>query len=268
MWTIETPNGTIILVGEIAAVPEATPWFPDRLEAATKDAQRVILGTRPRVSPGDVLRMIFSGGRFTSLPDNRVAADYLTPAQLQRLAALEQQYDQDYSRKSFLMSGFDLLAQRLRFNRDTGDDASDIVREAAEDADVPIVRAGTVRGEDMLDNLAQADPRTHIPCLEAAMTAAEAGAGVIQQRGEDWRTFDIPAVMASPLEIALGQCWPWADQEMGGELRGQWVAAITRATEAEGVTLAVVQLRVLAEEGGVLDQLAQHGLEVAGPKWR
>ena len=268
MWTIETPRGTIILVGEIAAVPESTPWFPDRLEAATGGAQRVILGTRPRVSPGDILRMIFTGGRFTRLPDDTVAANYLDAAQVRRLAALEQRYDQDYSRKSFLLTAFDLLAQRLRFNRDTGDDASDIVREAAEDADIPIERAGSVRGEDMLDNLAQADPRSHIPCLEAAMTAAEAGTGIIQQRGEDWRTFDIPAVMANPLEIALGQCWPWADQEMGGELRGQWVAAITRAAEAEGATLAVVQLRVLAEEGGVLDQLAQSGLDIAGPEWR
>jgi uncharacterized protein YbaP (TraB family) len=268
MWTIETPRGTIILVGEIAAVPESTPWFPDRLEAATKGAQRVILGARPRVSPGDILRMIFTGGRFTRLPGDTVAANYLAARPLQRLAALEQQYDQDYSRKSFLMIGFDLLAQRLRFNRDTGDDASDIVREAAEDGDVPIERAGTVRGEDMLDNLAEADPRSHIPCLEAAMTAAEAGPDIIQRRGEDWRTFDIPAVMANPLETALGQCWPWADQEMGGELRGQWVTAITRAAEAEGVTLAVVQLRVLAEEGGVLDQLGQSGLDIAGPDWR
>ena len=268
MWTIDTPRGTIILVGEILAVPEATPWFPDRLEAATANAQRVILGTRPQVSPGDILRMIFTGGRFTRLPEERVAADYLDAAQLQRLAALEQQYDQDYARKSFLMTGFDLLAQRLRFNRDTGDDASDIVREAAEDADVPTERAGTVRGEDMLDNLAQADPRSHIPCLEAAMTAAETGTSIIAQRGADWRAFDIPAVMANPLEIALGRCWPWADQAMGSELRGQWVGAITRANNAEGITLAVVPLRVLAEQDGVLDQLTAQGLDIAGPEWR
>lgn len=268
MWTIDTPRGTIILVGEIVAVPETTPWFPDRLEAATANANRVILGTRPRVSPGDILRLIFRGGRFTRLPDESVAADYLDERQLQRLTALEQQYELDYSRKSFLMTGFDLLAQRLRFNRDTGDDASAIVREAAEDGDVPAEPVGSVRGEDMLDNLAEADPRSHIPCLEAAMTAAETGSGIIEQRGADWRAFDIPAVMANPLEIALGQCWPWADQQMGSELRGQWTAAITRANEAEGITLAVVPLRVLAEPDGVLDQLAARGMDIAGPEWR
>ena len=47
---------------------------------------------------------------------------------------------------------------------------------------------------------------------------------------------------------------------MGAELRGQWIDAITRATDAEGVTLAVVPLRVLAEPDGVLDQLERRGL--------
>ena len=51
-------------------------------------------------------------------------------------------------------------------------------------------------------------------------------------------------------------------------MRGQWIDAITGATDAEGVTLAVVPLRVLAEQDGVLDQLERRGLGIAGPAWR
>ena len=100
------------------------------------------------------------------------------------------------------------------------------------------------------------------------MTATERGPGLIAQRGADWRAFDVPAVMANPLEIALGRCWPWADEELGTELRGQWTTAIYGATAAEGITLAVVPLRVLAEHDGVLDQLERRGLDIAGPAWR
>jgi hypothetical protein len=268
MWTIETARGTIVLVGEIAAVPESTPWHPDSLEAATEGAERVILGIRPKVSPGDILRIVFAGGKITRLPKGTVAADYLDEAQRTRLAALEMQYEQDYSRRSFLMTGFDLLARRLGFTRDTGKDASEVVRKAARRADVPAEPVGTVRGEDMLDSLAEAPPASHLPCLDAAMTATEHGPGLIEQRGADWRAFDVPAVMANPLEIALGQCWPWTDRDMGAELRGQWTDAIGRAADADGVTLAVVPLRVLAEDEGVLDQLVRRGFEVDGPAWR
>ncbi len=268
MWTIETETGTVILVGEIRAVPKSTPWLPDRLEEATEEAQRVIVRARPKFSPGDVLRLIFRGGRFTKLPDRTVAGDYLTQEQRARLAALEEEYDKDYDRRSFLMTSFDLLARRLDFDDETTDDATEVVKEAAEDADIPIIRPERFRGEDLLDNLAEADPSSHIPCLEAAMTATEAGQDIIAQRGRDWRTFDIPAVMANPLEIALGQCWPWADDELGQDIRDQWTGMVAQAAGETGVTVAVVPLRVLAEENGVLDQLEGQGFVIGGPVWR
>ncbi len=268
MWTIDTPSGTIVLVGEIRAVPKSTPWQPDRLEEATAEAQGAIIRARPKISPGDVFRLIFRGGRFTKLPERLVAGDFLTSEQRARLAALEEEYDQDYDRGSFLMTAFDLLARRLDFDDSTTKDATDIVRKAADKADVPITRPERFRGEDLLDNLAEADPASHIPCLEAAMEATEAGQVIIDQRGEDWRKFDVPAVMENPLEIALGKCWPWADPQLGEEIREQWVGMIEGAVATEGVTLAVVPLRVLAEPDGVLDQLEAREFLISGPEWR
>lgn len=268
MWTIDTPTGTVILVGEIRAIPKTTPWQPDRLSDATAQADRVILGARPKVSPGDVFRLIFAGGKFTKLPDKTEASQYLAPQQWARLQALGTAHDEDYSRSSFLLTSFQLLSKELRFNRDTGDDATDVVRKAADKANVPTTRAATLRGEDLLDNLAEAPPETHIPCLTAAMDALEAGPDIVEKRGADWRRFDVPAVMANPLEKALGKCWPWADEQVGGELRTIWVTSIAEAATAKGTTLAVVPLRVLAESGGVLDQLDARGFDIAGPAWK
>ena len=268
MWTIDTSTGTIILVGEIRAIPKTTPWEPARLEEATKQADRVILGARPKISPGDVLRLIFSGSKFTKLPDKTVASEYLTPAQWARLSALGTAHEEDYARQSFLMTSFQMLRKELRFNRDTGDDASEVVSKAADKANVPTTRAATLRGEDIIDNLADAPPQAHIPCLTAAMDAVEAGPAIVEKRAADWRRFDIPGVMANPLESALGQCWPWADETLGSELRTIWVDQITAAQGQTGVTLAVVPLRVLAESDGVLDRLEAQGLDIAGPAWK
>jgi uncharacterized protein YbaP (TraB family) len=268
MWTIDTASGTVILVGEIRAIPQTTPWEPARLEEATKEADRVILGARPKISPGDIFRLMFSGGKLTKLPDKTVAADYLSPDQWARLSALGTAHDEDYSRKSFLLSAFGMLREELRFNRDTARDASDVVKDAAEKADVAITRAATIRGEDVIDNLFEQPPTVHIPCLVAAMDAVEAGPQIVEQRATDWRRFRIPAVMANPLESALGQCWPWADETLGTELRTIWVDRIAEASTASGTTLAVVPLRVLAEDGGVLDQLDARGFDIRGPVWK
>ncbi|HSF11895.1 MAG TPA: TraB/GumN family protein [Erythrobacter sp.] len=268
MWTIDTPTGTIILVGEIRAIPKSVSWEPARLEDATRQADRVILGARPKISPGDVLRLIFSGSKFTKLPDKTVASEYLTPAQWARLSALGTAHEEDYARQSFLLTSFEMLRKELRFNRDTGDDASEVVSKAADKANVPTTRAATLRGEDIIDNLADAPPQAHIPCLNSAMDAVEAGPDIVDKRAADWRRYDIPAVMANPLEAALGQCWPWADETLGSELRTIWVDSIAEASTAKGTTLAVVPLRVLAESGGVLDQLDARGFDIFGPAWK
>lgn len=268
MWTIDTPTGTIILVGEIRAIPKTTPWEPARLEEATKQADRVILGARPKISPGDVLRLIFSGSKFTKLPDKTVASEYLTPDQWARLEALGTAHEEDYARQSFLLTSFQMLRKELRFNRDTADEPSDVVSKAADKAKVPTTRAATLRGEDIIDNLADAPPAAHIPCLNAAMDAVEAGPDIVEKRAADWRRYDIPSVMANPLESALGQCWPWADETLGSELRTIWVDTIAEVSTAKGTTLAVVPLRVLAESGGVLDQLDARGFDISGPEWK
>jgi uncharacterized protein YbaP (TraB family) len=268
MWTIDTPTGTIILVGEIRAIPKTTPWEPARLEEATKQADRVILGAKPKISPGDVLRLIFSGSKFTKLPDKTVASEYLTPDQWSRLEALGTAHEEDYARQSFLLTSFQMLRKELRFNRDTADEPSEVVSKAADKANVPTTRAATLRGEDIIDNLADAPPAAHIPCLNAAMDAVEAGPDIVEKRAADWRRYDIPSVMANPLESALGQCWPWADETLGSELRTIWVDSIANASTAKGTTLAVVPLRVLAESGGVLDQLDARGFDIAGPEWK
>ena len=268
MWTIDTPTGTVLLVGEIAAVPKITPWQPDMLEEAAAEADRVILRAPPKFSAGDIFRMIFSGGRITKLPEGTTASQYLSSDQRERLARLEAQYDIDYGRRSLLMTAFDLLARRLDFDDDTTKDPTEIVKKAAKRADIPILRPERFRGEDLLDDLAEADPKSHIPCLDAAMAAAEAGKPIIEARGEAWRSFKVGAVMDNPLEVALGTCWPWADDDLGAEIRDQWTGMVADAAQETGVTLAVVPLRVLAEKGGVLDQLEQRGFTVYGPDWR
>lgn len=267
MWTIETTSGTIILVGDIVAIPKVTPWYPDRLEQASARANRVIVTDRPVISAGDFFRLLFKGGRLMRLPKGKTAADYLTPEQLNRLTALGTLYKQDYSRSAFTMTAIDLLADRLDFDDDITD-ASALAEEAADDADVPIIFVERFKGSKHVDRMFAMSPESGIPCLEAAMTAAEIGPSVMTARVDAWRRFDIPGVMANPLEVALGRCFPWSDPELGQDARKLWTDTVATALGEVGVTVAVVPLRVLAEPEGVLDQLDARGFDISGPAWK
>ncbi|HEX8472288.1 MAG TPA: TraB/GumN family protein, partial [Brevundimonas sp.] len=124
------------------------------------------------------------------------------------------------------------------------------------------------RGDELIENLLTAAPETFVPCMEAAIAATEAGPESLVARGEAWTKFRVPAVLASPLERALGVCWPWGDPSLGPQLKAEWVKAVNAGLGETGVTMAVAPLGVLAEPGGVLDQLEAQGLEIDGPVWR
>lgn len=268
MWQVSNGDSTLVLVGEIEDVPKATPWYPDRLQAATTEAQRVVLGVKASVSVGDVFRFLWGGGKLKQLPKGRTTADYLSASQQARLEAIERVTGRSYARQGMLVTAIDLLSGQLRVNKDTADSATDVVRSAARRGRVAVRPVGTVRGEDFLDNLFEAPPERHVACLDAAMAAFENGPQGVKRRGLDWTRYDVPAVMASPIEMAFGRCWPWADEALGPELRRQWMEAVAGALQQPGITLAVVPLRILAAPDGILDRLDARDLPIEGPDWR
>lgn len=268
MWTVTRDDRTLILVGNLTGVPRNLSWSPDALEEASRRSQRVLFPPEGRVSPADILRLIWRVRTISGLPRGRTTADYLSPTEQARLDVLMAGERNDRWRsQSLLMLGVDLMQERAGFQRG-GRDAVDVVRRASRRARVPGRPVGIVRGDDLVDSLISAPPETHRPCLVAAMAAAEAGEGEFERRAEAWRHYRVADVVASPLDAALFQCWPWGDPEIGPQLKTAWVSAIEAALGEPGVTLAVAPVRLLAEPGGVLDDLEARGFEIDGPSWR
>jgi hypothetical protein len=144
----------------------------------------------------------------------------------------------------------------------------DAVRRTTRRGRTPSQRIADVRGDEVIEDLLTMPPESWVTCIELSIVAAEAGEPGMLERAAAWRRFDVPAVMESPLEIALTECWPWGDPEWGALLRSQWLAGAEGALAQDGTTLAIVPLRVLAEPNGLLDTLEARGFEIIGPDWK
>lgn len=269
VWEVSKGDRSLILVGNIRGVPRGLEWSPTGLEEATVRADRVLYPPVGRISVSDVFRLIWRGRTVTQLPEGTTSADYLDPTVQTRLeAVMADERGDDWRTRSFFLLGIDLMSDHAGFERRSGRDAEDAVREAARRARIEGRSVGFVRGDEIVDNLITQPPDVYRPCIASAVTAAEAGPGNFAERAADWRARRVPEVLANPLDIALGQCWPWGDPEIGPQLRGQWLTALSNAVEQPGVTLAVAPLRLLAEPGGVLDGLEADGFDIVGPEWR
>lgn len=268
IWEVSRGDRTLILVGGIRGLPRDFAWNPEGLEAATARADRILYPPESRVSPADIIRLVWRGRSVARLPEGTTTADFLEPAVQARLeTVMADERNQDWRTQGFFLLGLDLLNDKAGFRRG-GRDAVDVVRGAARRARVPGESVGIVRGDEIVDNLLGQPPGTYVPCVAAGVGAAETGPEGFALRAEDWRARRVPEVIANPLDFALSQCWPWGDPEIGTQLRGQWLTALSTALEQPGVTLAVAPLRLLAEPGGVLDGLESQGFEVVGPEWK
>ncbi len=270
MWTVTRGDSTLILVGAITSIPRDLSWRPDDLEAAASRSDLILSPQQGRASVADLFRVVWRARTIGRMPEGRTTADYLTPEYQARLeAVMADDRNQDWRRRSLLFVGFDLMQDKAGYRRGrTGDDAMDVIRRAARRADVTVRPVGTVRGDELIDSLITAPQTAHVPCVEAAIAAAEQGPDATRERAEDWRALRVADVVASPIDQALNRCWPWGDPEIAPQLRQQWAAAIETAMVSPGVTMGVAPIRLLAEEGGVLDGLAARGFEVVGPEWK
>lgn len=270
MWTVTRGDSTLLLVGAIRGIPREVTWHPERLEEAAARADLILLPQEAKASMADVFRIIWRSRTIARLPGETTTADYLTPEYQARLEAIMAgERNQDWRRTSLLFVGFELMQDKAGFRSGReNDDAVDVVRRAGRRGRIDMRPVGTVRGDEVVDSLITAPPSLHVPCVQHAIEAAEAGPEASLDRAQDWRAFRVPDVVANPIEQALRVCWPWGDPELAPQLHQQWAAAVETAMISPGVTMGVAPVRLLAEEGGVLDSLKARGFEIEGPEWR
>ena len=270
MWTVTRGDSTLILVGAITGIPRDVAWRPDDLEAAAARSNQILSPPEGRVSVSDIFRIIWRARTIGMMPEGQTTADYLTPDYQARLESImADERNQDWRTESLLLVGFQLMQDKAGYRAGrSGDDAMDVIRRAARRARVPVRPVGTVRGDELVESLITAPQTTHVACVEAAILAAEQGPDSARIRAEDWRALRVADVVASPIDRALNQCWPWGDPEIAPQLRQQWAAAIETALVSPGVIMGVAPIRLLAEEGGVLDGLEARGFDVVGPEWK
>ncbi|WP_332639446.1 TraB/GumN family protein [Brevundimonas sp.] len=267
MWTVERGDSVVILIGSIEGVPRDYAWRPEALEAATRESRRILYPMEARASPADILRMLWRIRTIARLPNGTTIADHVPPELLVRLERLKAEERSDSWRTESLIGlSFDLLRDAGRERRGRG--APTVVRDAARAARIPGEPVGVVRGDELIDNLITLPPSTYLRCVEVATTAAEAGPAGAAARLDAWSGLRVPEVLANPLDQALGLCWPSGDPDIAPVVRTRWAEATNAALDQPGVTLGVAPLRILAEPGGVLDQLEAQGLDPRGPEWK
>jgi uncharacterized protein YbaP (TraB family) len=270
-WKVSDADTTVYVLGVPGMVPGDLKVDDSVFKRRVDGANVLIMGQEAEVSVVRIVGLAVGGKRL--FINDKPMRQNLPPdlrARLEaRLAAMKEKPDSmDEVKPAF--AGF-LVANA----QDGGDVSISVggvtskIREIAKGKDLEKrPRIQNLSGYSLVGavkSLASAPQPLQELCLDAGLRQAESGQGGIKVTAERWARGEVREVVSA--DRGFSRCLA-STPSIARELRdGQTeaVKAITAALKTPGKAVAVIELRSLLAEGGVLEQLKARGFTVTTP---
>jgi uncharacterized protein YbaP (TraB family) len=264
-WSVSTPNAKVYVLGAPSLAPKKMAWdrlaFDRRLTGASEvivpfqDVKVTVLGSFGAAF--NYLRLK-SGGPFENTLD---------PATRARFVAIREKLGEPASRygtRNPLAAGLLLASDYRDRNALTTTDPTKLIKLLARQDHVP-VRQRSYNIGPLMGAILKTPETAGRGCFDEVLAQAEAGPGITRAAARAWAGGDVRGALGN--ERTYERCInlvPGA-QKFDAQTKGDMVADIEAALKRPGHAIAVVPLRPLLAQGGVLDQLRAKGFTVTTP---
>ncbi|MDR6624262.1 TraB/GumN family protein [Caulobacter segnis] len=270
-WKVSDADTTVYVMGMPAFTPRKLDFDTSVLRRRLDGANILIIGQEPEVRILSLLSLI--PGRGKQFKVDRPMRETLPPdlrARLEKqLKARGKALDEHDDMKPAL-AGFVIANERGGGVSITVGDLTNKIRDLAKSKEVAVQPRVKKLGDydliGMVKSLAEAPQPLQELCLDAGLKEAENGLASVRETADQWAEGQVRQVVAA--ERGYQRCLastPWiARQFKDGQ--DDAVGAITSALKKPGKAVAVIELRSLLAEGGVLDRLRAKGFTVTAPE--
>lgn len=264
-WRVSDADTTVYVLGAPSVMPKSLVWDDSVLTRRLEGANRVILPFN-QIS----VSLLTAPGAAISLLRLRSKTPYeaTLPTELKaRFVAARTAAGKPADRyrvKNGLAVGLILADDYRQANQLTAADPAKSVRRMAKARKLK-VEEKSYDGGALLSQVVRTGPAAQQVCLDDALDEAEAGPAGARHAAEAWTQGDVRGALAA--ERGFEKCLAAAPGAgaLDTRFKADQAAAIVRALRSPGHAVAVVPLRPLLAQGGVLDQLRSQGFAVKTP---
>lgn len=264
-WTVSDGDTTVYVLGVPSIAPKHMAWDRSVFERRLKGASAVIL-------PFQDVRVRFTTSigaawNYLRLKSSTPFEETLDPAEKARFIEARSRLGQPakrYATKNPLAAGLLLLTDYRDRSGLTNTDPIKLIKGLSKEARVPIWQ----KSYDIAPQLGaviKTPAAAGRGCLDEVIAQVRAGPGGTLAATQAWAEGDVPAALEN--ERTYERCIalvPGA-AAFDARVKSDQVAEIEQALKTPGHAIAVVQLRPLLSQGGVLDRLRAAGFTVKTP---
>jgi uncharacterized protein YbaP (TraB family) len=264
-WRVKKGDAVVYVLGSPSLAPERMQWDRGVFETRLKGANEVILpyrGLRVKVkgAPGAMIA-------YMRLKSSTPFEETLPPDLRARFVAVREKIGQPpkrYGTKNPLAAGVMLAGDYREASDLTDSDPTKLIRYLAQQAGVKVEQR-TYDVGPLLRGMVKTSHAGGMACLEEVLAEAEAGSASTRAAAKAWADGDVRGALSA--ERSYERCLAAAPGAIAFDSRAKadQAEAIAKALEKPGHSIALVQLRPLLSQGGVLDRLRSRGFEIKTP---
>ena len=287
LWKVSKEDHVLWILGTLGPLPKKMTWVSKDIEATIADSQQVILGPSANFSvKGGMLRGLFLLPSLMSArnnPDKQKLADVVPADLYARWTLLKQKYigeDSGIEKRRPIFAAQELYAEAIEQSGLSLDDVvAKAIRKTAKRDKVELVEPRIELRIDSPGSAVKEFRKTSLDdlgCFSKTMSRLETDIQAMKLRANAWAQGDIEALQSMPYTDQMQAC---ADavlnasvvEEAGfGDLRERfaaiWLDAADKALVTNRSTFAVLPLRHLLSESGLLAKLRARGYVVEVPE--
>ena len=274
MWHVHRGAAEVWILGSMSPLPKGITWRATQVEKVLGGTGQVLVQKPFEIGIARILWLLITERSVLIVRGGKRLKDVL-PADLHaRFAALRAKYGEGPDKwerfRPLVAAAFLQQAAFHQVGLSTRLDLGAAVRTLAKNHHVRVEEIKIAGVGDVMDALKTLPPATENACVDASLVTVERDLPRLLERAQAWASGNIERIgkLREPAEVDA--CRAALDTGIGAadliaRIRRTWLGTIEKYLQNAGVTLVVMNMDMLLEPGGLLDELRAKGYEVDAP---
>jgi uncharacterized protein YbaP (TraB family) len=274
MWHVHRGAAEVWILGSMSPLPKGITWRATQVEKVLDGTSQVLVQKPFEIGIARILWLLITERSALMVRGGKRLKDVL-PAELHaRFAAQRAKYTQDPDKwerfRPLIAAAFLQQAAFHQVGLSTRLDLGAAVRTLAKKHHVRVEEIKIAGVGDVMDALKTLPPATENACVGASLVTVERDLPRLLERAQAWASGNLERIekLREPAEVDA--CRAALDTGIGAadlisRIRRTWLGTIEKYLQNAGVTLVVMNMDMLLEPGGLLDELRAKGYEVDAP---
>ncbi|MDP8986043.1 MAG: TraB/GumN family protein [Pseudomonadota bacterium] len=263
--------GDLWILGSISPLPKGITWRSKQVEQLLDHTDRVVISKPIDIGIFRVLWLFVTQRELLMVRGGKRLKDVMPPELYARFAALRTRYEEASDKwerfRPIIATAFLGQAAFHKVGLSARLDLGAAVRRLAEKRGVRVEELKVAGVRDALDALKTMPPATENACVEASLATIERDLPRLIERAQAWATGNVERIQALHQPPEVDSCRAALDEGTGAgeviaQMRRTWLDSMERYLRGAGVTVAVVNMDMLLEKGGLLDELRAKGYAI------